>query len=483
MRQITPPSEWPDDAFERLAGALDQAASAPVGPHFTDQQIQGLIDGTVDDADAQPLWYHMSSCEECAIAVEGRLSKVRAARDRSPKTPRERSPKTPANDQRPMQFQPYYPTDHPPGCVSPLNRAAATEWSEITIRTPKDRPLPEPTFPFARIQGNVCPLVVTTAFRASYEHRRADAWRVVAPLVVAPPVTRIVTTPTTGLASLHDHKLARELRKKCIAVADATSTFAARLVSAAALYNFKTEHVAARPENPDERTLYLTTLDFDDMTSALKKGEIDGFATVEPFPTIAKQLSLRDRYREATLGPSCTSTLTEFCCVLLGPRALVEDSRYERHYKALVRTLYRSFWRVLSDLRLDVPATAESLQHGVDLERFAAAAMLRHIIEALDFDASEEKVEQQFVSLLVPEVTPQSLNHDYWALTGFLSVDEQRQLVETAKDPEAIYSTKRLRELCSEGIRAEIEDASIKEKLRYIGQGIDWDKLTAPLRA
>jgi len=461
---------WSTDGARRLLDALHSSPPATPGPHLTTEELDAFVADTLaDDADEYAS-AHIEWCEECALAAEARLEigsvvtdsvSVCAAPDATGFRQAARSP----HAEPQLVFQPHHARQ--PGCVAPLERAARDTWEGIVIREPKHRPFAAKRLPPATIKKNLFPLVVTTAFRAAFEQRCGDQWSVAIPLAIAPRTTRIVTTKDSPIARLTGYELAKNLGGRCIAVADATSTFAARLVAAARHYRVKTVCVTERPRKLDSGTLYLVPMEFEAMSNALDRRRIHGFATVEPYPSAAKVL-LTSRYSEAILGPQCTSQLTGFCCVVIAPRKFVTDPMYREAYDKLARTLFRSVWRVLRDVDLEVSMDWMPLEVG----RHATAGLLRHLTDGLDLEyESDATVVEKLVTQLVPEVTPASLNADYEALSDFLSPSDYKRL-KAAPPPVALYDTRHLRELCTESITRELaaRHETPRAAMRNIGE-------------
>jgi hypothetical protein len=442
------------------------------GPHLTADQLDAFVEETLAPELADYAVKHIAWCEECAIEVIARDEEcteaiaVEATAGGAVVPLRTR---VAAAAQTPLIFESHHARVPPPGCVAPLEWAAKKEWADVRFLPPKHRPFGARALPSANLRDGVCPLVVTTAFRAAYEHRCGGAWRTVIPLALAPRVTRIVTTKKSKLADLKHYALMKQLGGRCIAVGDPTSTYAARLIAAARHYGIRTHPVEERPKRPDRQTLYLVTKDFRAMAMALERNEIDGFATVEPFPTLAED-SLKahygkNYYAEAILGPHCTSTSTGFCCVVMAPRVLIEAPQYADTRGALVRTLFKSLWRVLEDARLEVVGH-ENTKRGEIVpaqaaEKRAAAAMLRHFLDDLDLvEKTPSELIDTLVERFVPEVTPESLNADYETISGFLSAGKLRTL-KKAGDPVALYDTAEVRSLCRAALEEEFGDTPL----------------------
>jgi len=457
-------------SLERVRAVIEDIRTARVkpGPHLTDEQLDAFSADRLDEQATASAIEHIDSCEECAVEV---IARAEARRERPAAALTAASaavvPLRVAVAQTPLTFEPHHDRVPPPGCVAPLEWAATKEvWPNIQFLPPRHRRFAL-SLPSPRIRGGICPLIVTTAFRAAMEHRCNGAWRTVIPLALAPRETRIVTTATSTLAKLADYDLMNALRGRLIAVGDATSTYAARLVAAARHYNIKIKGVTERPRRIDPNTLYLIAEAFSEMATALEHGEIDGFATVEPFPTLTKDRFDKeygpDFYAEATLGPDSISTSTSFCCVVMAPRALVEQRQYEDAYRTLVQTLFRSLWRVIKNARFEVGA--QEVVGSVDANRAgsagdrAAAAMLRHFLGDLDLDRlSGVALIQTLVERFVPEMTRAALNADCEALSGCLSRDDLRLLTK-AGSPVALYSSEKLRDICRSALDEELGDA------------------------
>lgn len=467
-------------SLEHIRALIEDIRTTKVkpGPHLTAEQLDAFAEDRLDEETTAYATAHIDCCAECAIEViardeerfeEGVAEVACVAAAAVVPLP------TRVAAQAPLVFESHHARLPPPGCVAPLERAAREQWSDIAFREPKNRGFAI-ALPPARVRDGVCPLFVTTAFRAAYEHRCGGAWRTVIPLALAPRVTRIVTTKKSKLANLDHYELMKKLDGRCIAVGDPTSTFAARLIAAARHYGIKTEAAEKRPKRPKRKTLYLLTRDFSAMAAALERDEIDGFATVEPFPTLAED-HLNGHYgagyyAEAVLGPHCTSTSTGFCCVVMAPRELLEEPQYADAYRSLVRTLFRSLWRVLKDARLEIGVQEigkdGQLAGAQGVSQRAAAAMLRHFIDDLDLlNKTRPALIHTLVERFVPEVTPEALNADYEALSGFLS-DGKLLRLKKAGPPVALYGTGDLRTLCREALEEEFGETSLPEAVRDV---------------
>lgn len=479
---------WSDDALERVLGALGAAAVAATDAHLTHEQIEAFVAETLDVPSNAAACEHLSQCAACADIVNARYDELLAdpppkpvqgvrpksgtAARTSQRAARARSRTESGARTAPMTFQPYYPRESTtanavgallPGCVEPLELAARTAWDGIQIRTPQHRPfsaaLPEP-----KVDGGVWPLIVTTAFRAAYEYQRGNDWSVVIPLALAPRNARIVILRDSPLAGLSDFGLAASLGGRRIAIADPTSTYAARLASAAAHFGITTI-ISDSPEIPDEDTLQLVPMAFTAMPEALRTRKIDGFATVEPLPTMAELVYIgREAYAEVTLSADTTSTSTAFCCVVIAPGSFVEGPHFSQAKEALVRALFTSVCKVVKQA-FQVSQEPSVISEGPStlvIGRQATLAMLRHLSDGLrghqpNARAVMEKLAEQFV----PSVTAKSLNADFETLCRFLSRDEQRKLREVFRsrpEPRRLYVTERLREICLQVIEAEFRE-------------------------
>jgi ABC-type nitrate/sulfonate/bicarbonate transport system substrate-binding protein len=325
-------------------------------------------------------------------------------------------------------------------------------------------PLPPPD-----IVDDTIPLAVTTPLRAMIELETTGNWAMAFPL--APQRTRIVTRQSSQLAGVRGQATARALRGQAIAVADATSAYAARLASAAHRLNLGVEIGASAPpaKDRDANVLYLVTTGLADMVQAFLSEAVDGFATVEPFPTFA-EFRLPDAYCEVILNREHTVDSTEFCCCVALPAEIVEDTGLRPIYRAVAGAIVQSSFALLDPKAAQAARLHQILTESVDalnpltsqrvresMATVAAARIRAHITELLPrADVGKERG-SDLVKLLAPNAPSHGLQADFDAIAKHLPDDIRRQLrllTGPLRFRDELYPVKAFRDVCSAVVRA-----------------------------
>lgn len=244
----------------------------------------------------------------------------------------------------------------------------------------------EPSFPAAFTQTGMVPLVVTTPLMAQLEYARTGEWCMAFPL--APQRTRIVVTKKCKIAGRSDAQVSSKLGGLAIGVGDVTSTHACRLVRAAERGGLSVKLVAGAPSSSQRQSgvLYVVQMDFTEMVKELVKKKIDGFASVEPLPTIAR-FNLPLDYAEATLSDESPSTEVAHCCCVALPAPIVVDPRFAVLYATIAEKVFRASFedltahtaRIRSRLRDVVSAASPSPL--LDVREAASEATLKSVLD------------------------------------------------------------------------------------------------------
>jgi hypothetical protein len=329
-----------------------------------------------------------------------------------------------------------------PFCPVPVRLAIEHQgWRSIRFET--EEPLDLGRLPDPVIKDGRFPVIVTTPWRAALEYAKGGAWHV--PLPLAPQRTRIVTRRNSRLCDasgggLCNEALIDKLPGSVIAVADNTSSYASRIILAARQGGGREEFVTvkqarrltgANSESREKsRTVYLVKTPYFAMVEHLVNGVIDGFATVEPFPTLAQFRLGEMGWAEATLDDRCTAASGGFCCVIMTPA----DLRKPEHQEALdglLRALIISICGLLkpgSEGRLIRRFSATLKSHGspkafpIDvIAKAAALSTLKHLTEHLLAEAPG-----RWAEVLVPELSIEAIRAEESALAPNLTGDDRR---------------------------------------------------------
>ncbi|HEX6369808.1 MAG TPA: hypothetical protein VF006_12890 [Longimicrobium sp.] len=344
----------------------------------------------------------------------------------------------------PVTFEPIF-VPAAPGCKLPVEMLEGQTIENVTFgeirKVPEFKRLPSP-----KIEDGRVPLVVTTPFRVLLSYETTGEWSIALPL--APQKTRIVTRRGSRLFGWDDHELAARLGGCAIAIADGQSAFAARLASAARRYGFDVKICRRAPDKRRDDALYLITTGFQRMLDVFKKGDVDGFATVEPYPTLARHV-LGQEYAEVRLDAACTSVSTDFCCVAAVPTPVVEEPRYRAAYEALVRGVLDSMCQLVTPGAIDLiaplitstvqPLAERVLPRTLDLNvrneefkqifRGVAARIMSQLADRLPRTLGDDEwVRDQLLNVLAPVVPKTALNAEFEALANSLSTGMKRRL-------------------------------------------------------
>lgn len=364
-----------------------------------------------------------------------------------------------------VRVLPAYP-DPAQGCATPLAQAAeqhdwpGVEFAEVT-RTKFNEDWS------TEITGRTVRVFVSTPYHLYSLYVSGRDWSPLVPLRLAPQDTQIVTRLGSRLydEAVDDETLPDHLGGKRIAVFDATSTHAARLKSAAHGSDAGLRVVVNEtpPKRPRPDTLYLVPMSYGRMLGALIDKKIDGFSTVEPVPSIARQ-HWDTSCKKLRLRGASNDVLMNVCCVAAGPTALLKDPS-NTGYDAIVLVLFRSVCQLLYEealIRIVKSSFGPELlsDHHDEAARLAAVEMLRSVIGDVDIAAGQTEVANQLVLHLVPDV-PDRLDLEFDALFPAMRNKKVRPL-------EWWYDVDRIRKICHEAILQEFGRGD--RLLKHIGQ-------------
>lgn len=435
-----------------LLEALRASARQPAGGHLSDLTMSNYVEGRLSEETLNQLDEHLAACDECASDLEflfqveePELERISATDQLPTSSPVDTTAKVGAVDaSERMIFVPSHPRQGTkPVCVEPIEIAASKQWADIEFAEPEHRAFAK-AFPIGRIVDGMCPLLVTTPLRAILRYQLYQDWRVVLPLALAPQQTRIVVNKRHS--RLNSANFSKSLGSKKFAVADGTSTHAMRLTAYAERQNYKVD-ITDRPAK-DRKTLYLVPMPFAKMITALERGEVDGVATVEPLPTLAKA-RLRSDYDEVTIEED-TIQLGRFCCVVIAPSEFVESTRYQKQFRALVDAIFRT---ICSLVRPDQARFDHSeSQNG-------AARMLLTLLQKI-VTKPGDRPSQLLAEELIPDPGAVDIGLELRTVLSSLPVDTLRKIRggPGLKITEPLYDVDYLREICREAIEAAIPE-------------------------
>lgn len=384
-----------------------------------------------------------------------------------------------------------------PFCPAPVHFAKARPARHIAFGAIKDWSLSQGIPKTASIKGGKCPIAVTTALLAQMAVATGH-WRIALPL--APQRTRIVTyrgSPLLGgrRGAVNTAQSLR-LAGSVVAVTDRTSSYASRLVLMARQSGLVEEFIDAPPEFPkfkrDVNKLRLFVSKPEEMVKLLKAKQIDGFAAVEPFPTVARRRLGIDDYAEIRIDDQCTSASTGFCCVVIVP-ALLTTSQYEKEYDELLEVLIRS---LLGLLHREAVNSTEALftqilsgiSGSIDLQNTAREATCMALKHFTDYYTPGMTAEQ-LIDSLVPRVNVEASHADAEALAPHLPEHYKKLIRKRAQMTDAnenVYDFSRAREVATRVLSSsqlEIVVQEVKrqnEDLAEMSKTVmpppDWDK-------
>lgn len=404
----------------------------------------------------------ISECPECQLRI------LHASSGRSSCTTASNIA-LPVDGEEEVRFGPIY-LPASPGCKIPVEMLANKSFGNVHFGGVLYRDFTD--LPAPSIKGNTVPLVVTTPLRALMEYETTGDWSVALPL--APQRTRVVTWRNSPIYGLHDYELAAHLGGRCIAVADVASAYAARLASAARRYGFDVKVTSSIPRKRSPKTLHLVTPGLDRILDLFLKKRLDGFATVEPYPTLAR-FRLGDAYAELSLDRTCTSVSTGFCCVVAVPTAIVEERRYRHAYQTLTREVVRGLCQLLRPNAFEVirpllARTIEPLMNRIKcgarpqtVEAEAAARIVAHLTEHLPQSAGDDDAQRErLLELLVPVIAQEALNAEFEALATYFdsSVKHKLRAAASSRSPlNELYPVSVVRDVCRSVIQAEFPES------------------------
>jgi len=453
------------DADPRLLEALRSSAREPAGDHLSDLTMSNYVEGSLSEETLNQLDEHLAACDECASDLEF-LFEVEQSDPESISTTTQQpaglptvptaKPDTAVLPTR-MTFAPAHPRQGTkPVCVEPIEIAASKEWADIDFAEPQHRAFAK-DFPSGRIVDGICPLLVTTPLRAILRYQLHQDWRVVVPLALAPQQTRIVVNKRRS--RLNSSNFSKSLGGRKIAVADSTSTHAMRLTAHAERQQYKVD-ITDHP-GKDRKTLYLIPMQFAKMINALERGEVDGVATVEPLPTLAKT-RLGSDYDEVTIEEDSIQ-LGRFCCVVVAPSEFVESMKYRKHFRALVEAIFRTVCGLLKPDQARF--THSESQNG-------AARMLLTLLQKI-VTKPGDRPSQLLAEELIPDPAAVDIGLELRTVLSSLPVGTLRKIRSgpglTITEP--LYDVGYLREICRGAIEAEIPEIKQAIPVSQAGPG------------